>query len=111
MTTNDPIKADARQGAGAVREDGLRLCDACCGTGEPSPWEWDVYVWLHGVPHAVCGACRGSGLLGRFGFRLSRRRTALLHKRFHDDPASLVRFLRGKGASGTDRPDDTTEAP
>jgi hypothetical protein len=50
---------------------GTRECSACAGTGEPSPWEHDHHIWLRGNPIAVCGACRGSGYLTRFGFRVS----------------------------------------
>ncbi len=48
-----------------------RECRACCGTGEPSPWEYDHAVWVRGEPIAVCGACRGAGRVRIFGFHLS----------------------------------------
>ena len=50
---------------------GARDCEACSGTGETSPWEHDHHVWLRGQPIAVCGACRGAGMVSRWGFRLS----------------------------------------
>jgi len=50
---------------------GSKECDACAGTGETSPWEWDHAVWVRGEPIAVCGACRGAGKVSRWGFRLS----------------------------------------
>jgi hypothetical protein len=50
---------------------GSKDCSACCGTGDPSPWEYDHAVWVRGEPIAVCGACRGSGYVSRWGFRIS----------------------------------------
>lgn len=46
-------------------------CESCAGTGEPSPWEYDRYVWLKGVAYAVCGACGGAGRVSRlFGLKI-----------------------------------------
>jgi len=73
---------------------GLKPCDACAGTGQPSPWEWDHIVWRDRVPLAVCGDCRGSGLLTRWGFRVSQARSAKIRAYFVDHPAELVAHLR-----------------
>jgi hypothetical protein len=59
---------------------GTRECDACCGTGEPSPWEYDHYIWLRGQPIAVCGSCRGSGYLTKWGFRVSAEKVLERHR-------------------------------
>ena len=53
-------------------------CDACAGTGEPSPWEHDHYVFVKGRLIAVCGACAGAGFLTRWGFRYSAKKYARL---------------------------------
>lgn len=58
---------------------GTKECDNCCGTGEPGPWEYDHHIFLRGAAIAVCGACRGAGRVGRFGFRLSASK--IFHKR------------------------------
>jgi hypothetical protein len=60
--------------------DGARDCSACCGTGESSPWEYDHHIWVRGEPIAVCGACRGAGMMGRFGFRISAAKVLARHR-------------------------------
>jgi hypothetical protein len=72
----------------------FRKCDACTGTGEPSPWEWDHYVWRSRIPHAVCGSCRGSGLLTRWGFRLSAKVAAEMRAWLEANPAELCEMMR-----------------
>jgi hypothetical protein len=91
----------------------MKPCDACAGTGQRSPWEHDFYIWKDRVPFAVCGGCRGSGLLGMFGRPLSQARSAEMCASFHDDPASLVGHLRAlaAAASGGDAKQAPGEAP
>lgn len=74
----------------------LRACDACAGTGRPSPWEWDHFVWTNRVPQAVCGSCRGSGVLTRWGFRLSQKKTAAMLNWLRQNPGGFMRFYRDR---------------
>jgi hypothetical protein len=63
---------------------GARDCEACAGTGEPSPWEYDHHLWLRGQPIAVCGACHGAGMVSKWGFRLSARKVLEGHRRMNE---------------------------
>lgn len=63
---------------------GSHECAACAGTGEPSPWEHDHHIWLRGQPIAVCGACRGAGQVGRWGFRLSAAKVLAHYRRMEE---------------------------
>jgi hypothetical protein len=63
---------------------GTHECGACCGTGEPSPWEYDHHIWLRGNPIAVCGSCRGSGYLTRFGFRVSAAKVLARYRHMNE---------------------------
>jgi hypothetical protein len=79
---------------------GTNECDACAGTGGPSPWEYDHHIWLRGQPVAVCGACRGSGYLTRWGFRVSAARVLARHRWMGDwisDERQNVRDSRTNG--------------
>jgi ribosomal protein L3 len=58
-------------------------CQACAGTGDPSPWEHDHHVWMRGEAIAVCGACRGAGIVGRWGFRISPAKHLASLRRSH----------------------------
>jgi hypothetical protein len=59
---------------------GTRECMACAGTGDTSPWEHDHHIWLRGEPIAVCGACKGAGKVGRWGFPLSAAKALAQHR-------------------------------